>query len=207
MAPSSALILAGGASERFGRPKVLFELLGRPLIAYVANALAPLADELIVSVAGADMERSLRPILPGAVYAQDARSGRGPIEGFLQGFRKALGDIVLVAPCDAPLLRTQLYRLLLGGLSDYDAVVPKLAVLDPIRAVYRRSSVLEVLASSPDVPSPSALVDCLRAAFLSAEQVKRADPDFASFFDVNTREDVDEALNRMRSAARRPPRT
>jgi len=195
----SALILAGGASERFGRSKALIEMSGRPLIAHVADALVPLVDETIVSVANADMEASIRAILPRGVFVHDTRPGRGPIEGFLQGFRAARGEVVLVAPCDAPLLRTRLYTLLLRVLDDYDAAIPKLNVLDPVRAVYRRSATLRVLASSPDVPSPSALVDRLRVVGLGPNQVRTADPDLASFLDVNTQGDLDEALKRTRS--------
>jgi len=192
----SALILAGGTSERFGRPKALIELAGRPLIVHVADAMGSLADETIVSVAGPEMEGRIRPFLPHAVFARDRRPGAGPIEGFRQGFRAAAGEVVLVAPCDAPLLRPALYRLLLGVLGDHDAAVPKFDVLDPVRAVYRRKRVLEVLDAAPDVPSPSALVDRLQVVFLGPDQIRTADPDLASFLDVDTQKDLDEVVRR-----------
>src|SRR5207244_11054465 len=102
----SALILAGGESRRFGGRKALVGIAGRALIAHVAHAMASLADETIVSVRGPEGEAKIRQVLPDAAFAHDVRHGRGPIEGFHEGFRAARGDLVLVAPCDAPLLRT-----------------------------------------------------------------------------------------------------
>ena len=196
---ASALILAGGASKRFGQPKALIDMAGRPLIARVAAAIASLTDETIVSVADRALEERIRSILPRAVFARDVRPGRGPIEGFHRGFRAATGDLLLVAPCDAPFLQPPLYRLLLDVLEEHDAAVPKFEVLDPVRAVYRRASVLEVLAASPEVASPSALVDRLHCVFVGPDRIRAVDPGLVSFFDMNTHADLDEALQRMGS--------
>jgi molybdopterin-guanine dinucleotide biosynthesis protein A len=196
----TALILAGGESRRFGRPKALVEFAGRPLIAHVSVAVASLVDETIVSVAGSESERRIRSVLPDALFVRDERSGRGPVEGFRQGFRVAHGERVLVAPCDAPLLRPALYQLLLDALGGHDAAVPKFDVFDPVRAVYKRSSVLKSLDTSPTIRSPSTLVDHLQTVFLGPDRIRQVDADFSSFLDVNTRSDLDEAFRRKRSS-------
>jgi molybdenum cofactor guanylyltransferase len=190
----SALILAGGESKRFGRPKALVEIAGRPLLAHVADAIASLADETIVSVADTNMEKPLRSILPRATFAYDMKAGRGPIEGFRRGSLAARGEILLVAPCDAPFLRPELYRLLLDVLGEHDAAVPKLAAIDPVRAVFRRDRLLEVFSTLPDLPSPSALADRLDSVFVRQDRLRTADPDLVSFFDVNTPRDLDQAI-------------
>ncbi|MGI0149811.1 MAG: molybdenum cofactor guanylyltransferase [Thermoplasmata archaeon] len=196
---TSALILAGGVSKRFGQPKALIEMAGRPLIVHVAAAIASLANETIISVADPALEERIRSILPRAVFARDVRPGRGPIEGFHRGFRAATGELLLVAPCDAPFLEPQLYRLLLDVLREHDAAVPEFEVFDPVRAVYRRAPVLEVFASSPNIASPSALVDRLECVFVGPDRIRAVDPDLASFLDVNTHADLDEALRRIGS--------
>jgi len=193
----SALILAGGASSRFGKSKALVEVAGRPLLSHVASAMHFLADETVVSVADEESAKQLRQIDPEAMFVRDERGSRGPIEGFLQGFRKARGEIVLVGPCDAPLIRPEMYRLLLGVLRDHDAAVPRLDVFDPVRAVYRRSVVLSVVEES-EVESPSALVDRLRATFVGPDSLRVVDPNLDSFLDVNTQDDLEEVRRRRR---------
>jgi len=195
----TALILAGGESRRFGGPKALVEIAGRPLIVHVADVMSSLADETIVSVEGPEGEAPIRSILPGVGFVSDESHGRGPIEGFRVGFRAARGDVVLVAPCDAPFLRPSVYRLLLELLGEHDAAVPELEVLDPVRAVYRRDRVLEVLDASRTVRSPSSLVERLDFVSVDREQLRGVDPDLSSFLDVNTRTDLDEVLQKPQS--------
>ncbi len=193
----TALILAGGQSRRFGRPKSLLEIGGVPMVRRVADVMVGLTEELLVSVANADMEAALQSVVPEAAFAVDRRDGQGPIEGFRCGFEAAHGDRVLVAPCDAPLLRPALYRLLIEAIGERDAAVPRFDVIDPVRGVYRRKVVLDVLASGSEVPSPSALVDRLDAVFVDPPRLRLADPDLSSFLDVNTRDDLENILRRL----------
>ncbi len=191
----SGLILAGGASSRFGEPKPLATLHGRPLVAWVASALSPHCDELLISVGIHDDEDAFRQAVPRARLVRDARDECGPIEGIRRGCLAAHGPVVLVAPSDAPFLCPSLHRALLGLLRDHDASIPRPAVMDPARAVYRRGAVLQVLRQEGDsVGSPSALVDRLDATFLEGEPLRRADPASASFIDVNRREDLERAV-------------
>lgn len=185
----TALILAGGESSRFGNSKACALFRGRPMVRWVADVLVSRSDELLVSTRNPDEAGRLRPILPEARFVSDARQGRGPIEGFARGFAAAHGGIVLVAPCDAPLLRAPLYDLLLAALGDHEAAVPRIEVLDPVRAVYRKDAVLRAMAGrAPE--SPSSLVDSLRTVFLGADALREADPSLSSFADVNREEDL-----------------
>jgi len=197
----TALILAGGQSRRFGRPKSLIDIGGVPMIRRVAEVMLTMAEETLVSVADVRTETALRSVMPDAAFVIDRRGGQGPIEGFRSGFEVARGDRVLVAPCDAPLLRPALYRLLLDSIGKRDAAVPRFDVIDPVRAVYRRKAVLNVLAGGTDVPSPSALVDSLDAVFVDPPRLRLADPDLSSFLDVNSQKDLEDVLGRI-SAAR-----
>ena len=156
----------------------------------IADALRPLAGELIVAVGDRPTERRVKALLAGSRVVQDARAATGPIEGFVRGFAAAHGDVVLVAPCDAPLLKTDLYRLLLERMGRHDAAVPRLEVFDPIRAVYRRDAVRSVLRDAASVGSPSALVDRLDTRFVDQDALRTADPGLVSFLDVNRPEDL-----------------
>jgi molybdopterin-guanine dinucleotide biosynthesis protein A len=190
----TALILAGGVSSRFGGPKALTEFDGRPMVQCVFEAIAPLASQVVVSVASVSMADALRPLLPSAEFAIDGRHGTGPLEGIRRGCELAQGERLLVAPCDAPLLRAELYGLLGKMLGRHDAAVPKIEVLDPVRAVYRRIRVAEVLDDLPDLDSPTDLVKRLDFVAVGVDRIRKADPHLSSFLDVNTREDFEQAL-------------
>ncbi len=186
----SGLLLAGGSARRFGSSKSLAEVDGRPMIRRVADALASRCDELLVSIGVQEAPR-LERILAGARFVRDRDSDQGPIEGFREGFAQARGELVLVAPCDAPFLQPSLYDALLRILGSHDAAVPRHGAVDPVRAVYRRDAVRRALRASP-VRSPSALVDRLDAVFLEGPALDAADPMRASFHDVNRREDLEQ---------------
>ena len=187
----SALILAGGASRRFGSPKALASFRGRAMIEWVAEAVRPVADELLVSVADAAQSEAIHERLPDARFVTDARRDRGPIEGLDRGLRAARGDLVLVAPCDAPLLRTDLYVRFLERIGSHEAAVPRPEAIDPVRAAYRRTAAVRVLdREGLGVPSPSALVDRLDAVFLAEGELRSVDPELVSFLDVNSLEEL-----------------
>jgi molybdopterin-guanine dinucleotide biosynthesis protein A len=195
----TALVLAGGAATRLGGSKALQDVAGKPMIRRVVDAMAPLAGEVLVSVADETAANAMRSALPGVTFVLDRRAGIGPVEGLRRGVEVALGDRLLVAPCDAPLLRTDLFRLLGESLGNHQAAVPKLEIFDPVRAVYRTSAVRGILATQAGGPaSPSAVVDRLDAVFVGAEQLRSVDPRLDSFFDVNTSGDLDEVVRRLR---------
>lgn len=195
------MILAGGSASRFGRPKALIDVGGRNLLQRVADALAPFAEEVIVSVGDASMIAPLKSFLPKAVFAVDNRRERGPIEGISRGVELAHGECLLVAPCDAPLLRPDLYRLLLATIGPHEAAVPKRDAFDPVRAVYRTEAVRRVLGETKgSLPSPSSLVDRLDTVFVPEADLRSVDPRLDSFVDVNREEDLAEVLARLNLA-------
>ncbi|MBK9219887.1 MAG: molybdenum cofactor guanylyltransferase [Uliginosibacterium sp.] len=98
----TGVILAGGASRRMGgQDKGLVLFRGRPLIAWVIEALAPQVDEVLI-VANRNLERyrawghrvvsDLRPDFPG------------PLAGFEAALVAASHDWILTCPTDAPSL-------------------------------------------------------------------------------------------------------
>src|SRR5256712_12847524 len=200
---NTALILAGGSSRRLGRPKALEVVAGKTIVERVAEAVAPFAGEVVVSIADAPMAETLQRLLPTAAFVIDRRPGEGPIEGIIRGIEVARGERLLVAPCDAPLLRPELYRLLLASLGAHDAAVPKLDVFDPVRAVYRTAALRRILSGPKvDLPSPSSLVDRLDAVFVLEDQLRTVDPRLDSFLDVNDASDLEVVLARISSISR-----
>ena len=116
----TAVVLAGGASQRFGPDKLAEEVEGHPLLDQV---LASLPDRMTVVVVGPVREVGRR-----VIFTSEDPPGSGPAAGLVAGVRRAItasADLIVVLPADAP-LGGQAARTLLGRLEDEpsaDAVV------------------------------------------------------------------------------------
>ncbi|NBB82344.1 MAG: molybdenum cofactor guanylyltransferase [Alphaproteobacteria bacterium] len=111
----TAVVLAGGAGRRMGgADKGLLEVAGRPLVLWVLAALAPQADEALISA-----NRNLpRYQALGVPVVRDRRGGfQGPLAGIAAAFAATETDWLLVSPCDTPLLPSRLALRLWAGLA------------------------------------------------------------------------------------------
>ncbi len=141
----AGLIVAGGASRRFGRDKARHRVDGTPMIARVYGALAAVADSVIVSI-GAD-DASYADVLPeGITHVRDRHVGAGPLAGLEAGFRALSAAWVLVAACDMPHATPDGFRILLTARDDaVDAIVARSEDdrSHPLFACYRRERTLD----------------------------------------------------------------
>lgn len=113
LAPVSGLILAGGRGTRMGgADKGLIEWRGRPLAAWVAEAMRPCVDELLVS-ANRNTERYAA--LADRVLVDELADFQGPLAGLARGLAAMRGECLLYAACDMPRLDPAVFRRLLAA--------------------------------------------------------------------------------------------
>lgn len=103
---TSAIVLAGGRSTRFGETdKALADLDGRPLIAHVADRVGLVTDELVVNCR-AEQRPAIAEKLADAPltprFAIDDVADQGPVYGLRTALRAAAGQNAVVAACDMP---------------------------------------------------------------------------------------------------------
>jgi molybdenum cofactor cytidylyltransferase len=125
----AAVLLAAGASSRFGHPKTLAHLWGRPLLLYVLDAVAAAGIEEVVVVLGHDAEeierslpwrseRRVRNPAPEAGLSSSLRVG-------LENVSPAR-DAALILLGDQPLVRVDVIeRLLAAPAQDRPIVMPR----------------------------------------------------------------------------------
>lgn len=105
---SLGAVLAGGASQRFGRDKAQVVWRGATLLDHAIRTLAGQVDELVVC----GREHG------SATWVPDRPAhGLGPLGGVNAALRHAIDlglDRVLTVPCDAPVLPADLRGLLAG---------------------------------------------------------------------------------------------
>jgi len=97
----TGILLAGGASSRFGSPKELAEYEGETLADRARRLLGEVCDEQLVVGRGGLADR-----------------GTGPVAAIAVGLRAATHELAVVIPVDMPLLTGEALRLLVEACHD-----------------------------------------------------------------------------------------
>ncbi|HEY6072517.1 MAG TPA: molybdenum cofactor guanylyltransferase [Anaerolineales bacterium] len=185
----SVVIQAGGQSSRMGEDKALRSFLGRPLIQRVAGRLLPAADEMLVTT-----NRPAGFQFLGLPLFADVMPGRGALGGLLTALASAREPLVAVVACDMPFASAALIENMAGLLiaEDVDVVIAETeGGLEPLHAVYRRAACLPAIeaAIGEDQWKAVAWLPRVRVRVLTAEELKRWDPEGLAFWNVNTPEE------------------
>jgi molybdenum cofactor guanylyltransferase len=195
LADATAVVLAGGKSSRMGRPKSLLLFDGEPLILHIARALKRMFAETVI-VAAPEQEL---PDLPATLVRDDV-AYQGPVGGIYYGLKAASGNFCFVTSCDVPFLNAALISHLASQMSNHDVVVPHWENrFQPLHAVYR-TSVLPLLKEQLDRGElrPVYLFDKVRTCQIGEDEIRRFDPEGLSFFNMNTPDDYERALQRWK---------
>jgi bifunctional UDP-N-acetylglucosamine pyrophosphorylase/glucosamine-1-phosphate N-acetyltransferase len=115
-----AIVLAAGKGTRMksARSKVLFPVLGRPIVARVVDAARAAGCADVVVVVAADGE-AVRAAVPGCLFAvQPGQRGTGEAVAAARPAVDWTGRTVLILPGDVPLMRKD---TLVGLLEDHEA--------------------------------------------------------------------------------------
>jgi molybdenum cofactor guanylyltransferase len=145
--PATAIILAGGHSERMGRDKSLLPIDGRPMIEHVYRQLEPHFRRILVSASDPDKYAFL-----GLEVIPDKMPDQGPLMGIASALEASDNDLNLVVACDIPEIDIGFVQDMFRQADGFDAVVPvgEGSLAEPLFAVYRKSvlgSALEALSA------------------------------------------------------------
>lgn len=195
----AGVLVCGGGSTRFGdADKVCAELAGTPLVRRVAEAVAPVVDELVVSCREAQapaIEAALEGCSRPVSYVFDAREDAGPLHGIERGLETTDAEFAVVVACDMPFVETEFLRTLFDRARDHEVAIPQQGEgnwYQPLQAVYRVAPMLAAIerAREDGVSRPIEPALNLDAVTVRLEDLPATE---RTFFNVNTREDLDEA--------------
>src|SRR5215208_2259544 len=132
----AGIVLAGGRSSRMGTPKAWLEWHGSTLLRRVCGIVARGVSGPVVVVRAPAQEL---PELPDGVrVVEDAREGRGPLQGILAGLQAVDSDVAFVSSVDLPLLHPRFVAAVCRSAEGVDAAVPDVAGhRQPLAAAYR----------------------------------------------------------------------
>jgi molybdopterin-guanine dinucleotide biosynthesis protein A len=202
----SGVILAGGSSRRLRRNKALERIGGRALIGRVIDGLLPLTTEVLVVVARPRQTAAL-PLPSSVCVVTDRYPGLGSLGGVFTGLEASAEPWSLVVACDMPFLSVDLLRHLIGESADVDAVVPRLSGQpEPLHALYSKACLapMQRRLQAGDLKIAS-LFEAMRVRYVDEETIDRIDPGHLSFFNVNTRAELEQARRLALEVGRSQP--
>jgi molybdopterin-guanine dinucleotide biosynthesis protein A len=194
----TGIILAGGRSSRMGKNKALLPLPGNQTVTFVehlASLLAPCcADVLVVA---RDQAHAAGYILPGVRVVYDKMPGYGPLIGLYSGLGEIHTQQALVVAVDMPFVHPPLLSFLISQAQ----ALPQDALLVPLvnnvpqvlLAVYPRS-VLPLIEDriKQGRRDPRGLLETAPVHYIEEAQLRRVDPQFRSFININTPGELEE---------------
>ncbi len=190
----SIAIQAGGESRRMGQDKALVPFMGRALIERVIERMDSLAGEILITTNHPQALAFLGfPCFP------DILPGKGALGGLYTALSVARYDSVAVVACDMPFANAQLLAALAEAISSEqaDAAVPQAEKgYEPFHAVYRRSTCLPAISEAIEKGETRLISWFPHAKVIrfSPQQITRYDPQGRAFFNVNTAEDLAQAV-------------
>ena len=110
----AGVILAGGMSKRFGRPKCLVKIGGIPIITILANEakLAGIGD-ILISANNPELFNGLNMRI-----IEDIHKDCGPLAGIHSVFNNIETDEMFIFPCDTPGITAVEIRTILESADD-----------------------------------------------------------------------------------------
>lgn len=180
--------MAGGLSRRFGSDKARAELQGRPLLQWVAKALAAECSAILVShAAGQDLpplslEKPVR-------FVEDAHPERGPLGGLVTALPEVETEYCVVASTDVPLLSPAVVRLLAKLVEGHDVALPLVGGhRQPLVAAYRAAGCAPVFREALFAGEGRVLkaIEALDVRIVQQAELVSVDPLLNSFRNANT---------------------
>ncbi|MDP3878483.1 MAG: molybdenum cofactor guanylyltransferase MobA [Methylobacter sp.] len=115
----AGVILAGGRARRMNnQDKGLVRFKGQAMVSYAIAALAPVVDSVFIN-ANRNLEHYRQLGYP--VISDQTDSFDGPLAGILAAMVHSDADILLVLPCDSPLIQTRHVQKLLAAYTANNA--------------------------------------------------------------------------------------
>ncbi len=190
----SGIILAGGKSIRLGHDKILEKVGNASLLEQVISRLDSLTRDIIIVTAE---ERTFLPLAghPKIRITSDIIPGQGSLGGIYTGLVRSDTFYNLVVAADMPFLNEPLLKYMIEVADGFDFVLPRVrSYYEPLHAIYSRNCIAPIEAIFQRGRKVIIdLFDHVKVRFIEAEEIERFDPEHLSFFNVNTKEDLERA--------------
>ncbi len=211
---AAGVLVCGGGSTRFGEAdKVCADLAGRPLVRHVAEGIEPTIDELVVNCRESQrecIEDAMAGYTHPVSYVFDDLEDAGPLYGIKRGLDATDAEYAIVVACDMPFVDPDFVDYLFERAGGHEVAIPRHGEgnwYQPLQAVYRvesmRGAIETAIARGADRP----IQPVLELDTVTVDEVDLPEEVTAhTFFNVNTREDLDRAHDLLEDGSVRTER-
>ena len=195
------VIVAGGRGARLGLgvAKALVEVRGATLLARALAIAEATCDEVVIAA-----PRQLELPIPEGSRVDDVPGAAGPLAGVVAAVTSRPHDVAVLLGVDFPLLRPAAVAALRDRLGDHAALLPAPGgVPQPLVAVIASAAAGALAASfERGERSITAALRALSPRLLGDAELAGLDGGLENFFNLNTRDDLDEAERRLAARER-----
>ena len=180
-------ILAGGQSRRFGSDKLLEPINSKRTIDYVVASAKKVFPKVYVV---AKNKRKFGNL--GVPIVEDLMHDQTPLVGIYTALELSSGERVAILSGDMPLMKPEVLRLLKERAREPVTVFRIGGKVYPLVGVYSSSLKDELLEFLKE--GKRRVMDFLGrvgCSYIEEDEVKGVDPEFSSFVNMNTREDLE----------------
>jgi molybdopterin-guanine dinucleotide biosynthesis protein A len=191
-------ILAGGASKRLGSQKALVNFRGKPMILHVLEKAKEISSQVRVIVSDESQIDDIANLIGEITINVDPDDSVGcALTGALTAFEYADTKYTQLLPVDAPLINTQVMKLLGSMALGHGAVVPSWpsGYIEPLHSIYHSEHAYALGLETMDqgLYRMSDLLQRLRnVLYVSTETLKQLDPKLETFTNINSLQDLKE---------------
>jgi len=193
IADCTAIVMAGGDSQRMGTDKASLLFDGQTLLQSVIATMQQVFPKVIVSVRQPRAGIELPQIC-------DEQPDGGPLAGLVASLGQITTPWAFMVACDMPFVVPEVVELLAGYRLKHQAVVPVVhGHPQPLAAFYAASCLAplrENLAAQQN--SLRGVLKQLDVRYVGEAELLGADAQLRSFFDLDTPQDVEAAMSGVR---------
>lgn len=187
--PCSAVILAGGESKRFsGKNKAYIDVGGQRVMDRLMSVFGPIFDDIILVT-----NDPLDYLEWNVTIVTDHFDRRSSLTGIHAGLFAARHSHAMVTACDMPFVRIPLVELLLGAVEPHlDVIIPRTSKgYEPLMAIYSKRCLKPMEEALEERRYQiQKIFSVVRKHEIEEQALRQCDPDLASFFNVNSQQDL-----------------
>jgi molybdenum cofactor guanylyltransferase len=188
----TGIILSGGKNTRMGRNKSFLEIDGERLIDRTVRVLKDIFSEVMI-VTNSPMEY----LDLGLPLVTDIIKDKGSLGGIYTGLFYASSDKSFITACDMPYLNKPFIEFMVGKAGKHDIVAPNLPEgYQPLHAVYSKRCLPGIKARiDQNKLKITGFYKGMDVLIIPPEAIRTFDPEGRMFFNVNSREDLQQIIS------------